>query len=274
MSLSIRTNVASLDAQRNLNSSQNLLNQSMSQLSSGYRITSAGDDAAGLGISSKLEAQIASYGQAGRNANDGVSVIQTTESSLNETTNILTRLRELAMESASDGIGNSERAYVQTESDQLVAEVDRSANVAQYDGTNLLSGAATALHFQVGVGSTTNDQITFSTLNATATALGVNGLTMNTQATAQAALSTIDAALALVSTAQATLGAVGNRFQSAINNIQSFSESLSAADSRIKDVDVAQATSQMARAQILQQAGVSVLAQANQAPQLALKLLQ
>jgi flagellin len=273
MSMSIRTNVASLDAQRNLGLSQSTLNSSMSRLSSGFRITTAGDDAAGLGISTKLEAQIRSYNQASRNANDGTSIIQTSEAALNEDTNILTRLRELAMESASDGIGDTERGYIQTETAQLTGELQRISQVTKYNGTSLLSGTNTVLDFQVGVEGTANDQISFSTLDATATTLGVSGLDLSSKANATAALSTIDAALAQVSTSLANLGAVGNRFQSAINNIQSFSESLSAADSRIRDVDVAEETSRMARANILQQAGVSVLAQANAQPQLALKLL-
>jgi flagellin len=273
MSMSIRTNIASLTAQNNLSSTQNALDSSMARLSSGYRITSAGDDAAGLGISTKLEAQIGSFSQATRNANDGLSVIQTTESSLNETSNILTRLRELAMQSASDGIGDTERGYVQTETDQLVSEVDRISAVTQYNGKQLLDGTGGTLNFQVGVNGTGNDQISFTTIDATATTLGVEGLDLTSSGAAAAALTTIDAAIAAVSTARASLGAVGNRFQSAMNNIQSFSQALSQADSRIKDVDVAAETSAMARENILQQAGVSVLAQANQQPQLALKLL-
>lgn len=272
MALSIRTNVASLEAQRNLSETQNALDTSMARLSSGYRITKAGDDAAGLGISTKLEAQIQSYNQAVRNANDGESVIQTTEASLDQTSNILTRLRELAMQSASDGIGNTERGYVQTEANALVAEVDRIAQVTKFNGTSLLNGAAT-LDFQVGVNGTTNDVISFQTIDATAATLGVSGLVVSDKASAQAALSTIDAAIVNVSTARSTLGAAGNRFDSAIANIQSFNEALTAADSRIRDVDVAAETSALARAQVLQQAGVSVLAQANQMPQLALKLL-
>jgi len=274
MSLSIRTNIASLEAQVNLDSTQNALNSSMARLSSGYRITSAGDDAAGLGISTKLEAQIASYGQAARNANDGVSVIQTAEAGLNQDSNILTRLRELAMESASDGVGDTERNYITTETDQLVSEIDRIANVTQYNGTSLLSGTNSTLTFQVGVNSTTNDQIAFSTIDATtATLFGGATLDVSSDTAAASSLSTIDAALTAVSTALANLGAVGNRFQSTIANIQDASEALSAADSRIKDVDVASETSALARTEVLQQAGVSVLAQANQQPQLALKLL-
>ena len=159
MSMSIRTNVASLNAQRNLSSTQSSLDSSMSRLSSGYRITKAGDDAAGLGISTKLEAQIRSYNQAARNANDGVSVIQTTEAALNEDSNILTRMRELAMQSASDGIGDTERKYIQDETDQLVSEVDRISQVTKFNGTSLLDGTNALLDFQVGVNGTADDKI-------------------------------------------------------------------------------------------------------------------
>ncbi|MBK9518802.1 MAG: flagellin FliC [Anaeromyxobacter sp.] len=277
MAMSIRTNVASLNAQKNLYQTQGALDSSLSRLSSGFRITKAGDDAAGLGISTKLESQIKSYGQAVRNANDGLSVIQSTEAALNEQANILTRLRELAMQSASDGIGNTERTYIQTETQGLVDELERISQVTEYNGAKLLDGTVTTLDFQVGINNSATgfDRISFSTLNATTAAGGLNvtGLSLATKASAQAALSTIDTALVNVSTQRSTLGAAGNRFQSAISSIQSFSESLSAANSRIKDVDVAEETSRMARSQILSQAGVSVLAQANQTPQLALKLL-
>jgi flagellin len=271
--MSIRTNVASLNAQRNLYQTQSALDSSLSKLSSGYRITKAGDDAAGLGISTKLESQIRSYSQAVRNANDGLSVIQSTEAALNEQANILTRLRELAMQSSSDGIGNTERGYVDKESDALVSELERIANVTEYNGTKLLNNSGSTLDFQIGLFSTGNDRISFASLDVQASVLGVTGLDMSSKASALLALASIDGALQKVSSNRATLGANGNRFQSAINNIQSFAESLSAANSRIKDVDVAEETSRMSRSQILAQAGVSVLAQANQAPQLALKLL-
>ena len=277
MSMSIRTNVASLDAQRNLSSTQNMLNTAMARLSSGYRITSAGDDAAGLGVSTQLEAQIASYNQAVRNANDGVSVVQTTEAALDNTANILTRLRELAMESASDGVGNSDRAYINTEATQLQAEIDRVAQTTNFNGASLLNGSNTTLDFHVGVEATSNDIISFTTLDATVAALfsgtGLTSIDLSSKVGAVSALSVVDSALAQVSNQRSILGATGNRLQDAISTIQAFTEQLSAADSRIKDVDVAEETSALARANILQQAGVSVLAQANQQPQLALKLL-
>lgn len=274
MSLSIRTNVASLDTQKNLFNNENSLDSSLSKLSSGYRITKAGDDAAGLGISSNLTAQIASYNQASRNAQDGISLVQTAEGALNETTNILTRLRELATQSASDGVGNTERGYIQTETSALTTEIDRIANATEYNGTSLLNSSATSLTFQVGIRNVAaNDRISVSTVDATASTLGVSGLSLATQAGAQGALATIDSAIQKVSQARAGFGAAGNRLNSVVSTIQTASENISAANSRIRDVDVAEETSKMARSQVLMQASVSVLAQANQAPQLALKLL-
>ncbi len=273
--LSIRSNIGSLDAQRNLNNSSSMLEQSQAKLSSGYRITKAGDDAAGLGISSNLEAQIRSYDQAGRNAADAQSLIQTAEGALNQTTALLTRMRELAMQSASSGVGNTERGYIQTENASILTEIDRIANSTEYNGQALLNSNATTLTFQVGIRNVAaNDQISVSTIDATAATLGVNGVDLSTQAGAQGALGTIDSAIQAVSGNRATLGAAGNRFDSVAQTIQVDSEDLSAADSRIKDVDVAAESSNLARINVLMQAGVSVLAQANQAPQLALKLLQ
>jgi flagellin len=273
MGMSIRTNVSSLNAQKNLFQTQQGLDSSLSRLSSGYRITKAGDDAAGLGISVNLESQIRSFNQASRNAQDGVSLVQTAEAALNETTNILTRLRELAMQSASDGIGNTERGYIQDETTALTTEIERIADATEFNGQALLN-SATTLDFQVGIRNVAaNDRISVTTVDAQSAALGVNGLDLSTKANAQAALSTLDTALSTVSSARSEFGAFGNRLNSAIATIQTSSESLSAANSRIRDVDVAEETSRMSRSQILVQAGVSVLAQANQAPQVALKLL-
>ena len=275
MSISIRTNVASLNAQNNLSSTQNQLNKALAQLSSGYRITSASDDAAGLAISSNLESQIQSYGQAVRNANDGLSIVQTAEAAFNESTNIVTRLKELATQSASDTVSDTDRGYIDTEAQQLVGELDRISKVTEFNGTYLLDGSKASLSVQVGVHNTADDSITL-TLNKgdSSTLFGGKTIALDKQGTAATALDTLDAALGVIATNRASLGATGNQLQSAVNSIQSFSESLSAADSRIKDVDVAQATSDMSRANVLAQAGVSVLAQANQMPQMALKLLQ
>ncbi|MDP3576373.1 MAG: flagellin [Archangium sp.] len=274
MSFSIRTNVGSLNAQRNLFNSSSMLESSFSKLSSGFRITQAGDDAAGLGISVNLQAQIRSFNQGNRNAQDAQSLIQTAEANLNQTTELLTRMRELAMQSASSGVGNVERGYIQTENLALITEIDRIANAAEYNGQALLNSTAAVLTFQVGIRNVAaNDRLSVTTVDATAVTLGVNTLDMSTQAAAQAALATIDAGISAVSLARATFGAAGNRLTSVIQSIQSSSESLSAANSRIRDVDVAEETSKMARTQVMMQAGVSVLSQANQAPQIALKLL-
>ncbi|MBL8910935.1 MAG: flagellin FliC [Archangium sp.] len=274
MSFSIRTNVGSLNAQRNLFNSTDMLESSYSRLSSGFRITKAGDDAAGLGISVNLTAQIRSFNQGNRNAQDAVSLIQTAEANLNQTTELLTRMRELAMQSASSSVGNVERGYIQTENSALITEINRIANAAEFNGQALLNTAATTLTFQVGIRNVAaNDQIGVSTIDATAATLGVAALDLSTQAGAQAALATIDAGISAVSLARSAFGAAGNRLASVIQTIQQSSESLSAANSRIRDVDVAEETSKMARTQVMMQAGVSILAQANQAPQVALKLL-
>jgi flagellin len=273
MGMSIRTNVSALDAQKNLMGTENDLNNSLAKLSSGFRITKAADDAAGLAIAVNLGAQISSYNQAVRNANDALNVVQTADSSLNETQNILTRLRELASQSASSGVSNTERGYIQNEVDGLISEVDRIANATEYNGVSLLNSAA-ALTFQVGIRNVAaNDQIVVTTASATATTLGINTLSLSSLTGAQQALGSIDSALQSVSSTRATLGAQANRFDKVINVATTASVSLSSAKSRIMDVDVAEETSNMSRTQILMQAGVSVLSQANQLPQVALKLL-
>ena len=273
MSMSIKTNISSLEAQKNLMNSENDLNKSLAKLSSGFRITKAQDDAAGLAIAVNLGAQIKSYNQAVRNANDALNVTQTAEASLNETQNILTRLRELSSQSASSGVSDTERGYIQNEVTALTSEIDRIANSTEYNGVSLIN-ATTALTFQVGIRNVANnDQITVTTSSATAASLGVNGLSLATLTGAQGALATIDAAMQSISSTRATLGAQANRMETVINAATQASVSLSAAQSRIQDVDVAQETSNLSRAQILMQAGVSVLAQSNQIPQVALKLL-
>lgn len=274
--LTIRTNVASLNAQKSLMNSTDSLQSSMSKLSSGMRITRASDDAAGLGVSQNLTAQIKSYNQAARNASDGLSVVQTAEAALNETGNILTRMRELTMQSASDGISNTERAYIQEESDALSSELDRIDATTEFNGTTIF-GAAAALTFQVGIRATADDFITLDTtaVDVDATSiLGAATLSLSTDAaTSRGELAAIDGAIDAVSGFRAELGAVANRLQSVQQTIGAAAESASAANSRVRDVDVAEETAAMARANVLQQAGVSVLAQANQQPQIALKLL-
>jgi flagellin len=275
MSLTINTNIMSLNAQRNLSTTQNALSKSMQRLSSGLRINSAADDAAGLAISVGMDAQVKSLNQAVRNANDGVSLAQTAEGSLNETTNILTRMRELAQESATGTVSDAQRTSIQNEFTQLSSEIDRIANATQFNGSNLLDGSLSAgIGFQIGTNNTPNDSITLSITSATASSLGLSSTAVSTQTSAQSALASIDSAIASVSSLRGTLGAVQNRLQSSISNIQVAVENISAAESRIRDVDVAAETANMTRANILVQAGVSILAQANQSPQAALKLLQ
>lgn len=274
MGFSIATNPASIEAQRNLNATQSLLSKSMGRLSSGMRINVAADDAAGLAISENLKAGIRSIGQAVRNANDGVSLLQVAEGGMNETSGILIRMRELAMQASTDTVGNTERGYAQTEFAQLIEEIDRIANTTEYNGTALLDGSATALDFQVGIRNTANDRITVAIADVTATAgLGVGALSVATKAGAQAALATIDAGIVTVSGARADIGAFQNRLVSTVANLENANVNLSAANSRIRDTDVAAESAALTRNQILTQAGVAVLAQANQAPQFALSLL-
>ena len=275
MGFSIRTNVSSLVAQTNLYNTQMALESSQSKLSSGLRITKAGDDAAGLGISVNLESQIRSYNQAVRNANDGISVVQTAEGALNESSNLLTRLRELAIQAASDGVDANGRGYINTEATKLTSEMDRVANSTEFNGTKLLAAAGTTLDFQVGIRNVAaNDRISVSTIDATSATLLGAAIDLSTKAGAQAAITAIDTGLTATSSARASFGASGNRFNSAVSTIQTASQNLSAADSRIRDVNVAEETSNASRLSVLMQAGVSVLAQANQGTQSLLKLLQ
>jgi flagellin len=280
MGLRINTNVSSLVAQKNLSKTNSALERSLDRLSSGLRITRAGDDAAGLAISESLRAQIRGLAQASRNANDGISVIQTAEGALNEMSNILIRLRELAVQSSSDGsVSNSERSFLQNEFQALQSEITRIANATQFGGRTLLDGSlsTTGLTFQVGIfNNAAVDRISLTINDARASALGVSSSTaaVSTSAAAQAALTTIDSALTNVSTIRGDLGGVQNRLQSVVNNLSVSLENLSAANSRIRDVDVAAETAALTRAQVLQQAGIAVLAQANVSSQVALILLQ
>lgn len=277
MALTINTNVASLNAQRNLNTTQTQLAKSMERLSSGLRINRAGDDAAGLAISQNMQANIRSMNQAVRNANDGISLVQTAEGALNETSNILLRMRELGTQAANGTLSDSQRSNIQVEFKSLQDEIDRISNVTDFNGTKLLNGAlsaGTGMNLQIGTGTTAaNDIISVKVDKADAATLSVNTSFVSTEAGARSALTSIDNAIAAVATARGGLGAVQNRLQSTINNLQVAVENTSAANARIVDVDVAAETANMTRAQILTQAGVSILSSANQTPQLALKLL-
>jgi flagellin len=277
MALTINTNVASLNAQRNLSITQGQLNKSLERLSSGLRINKAGDDAAGLAISENMRGLIRSMNQSVRNANDGVSLIQTAEGSLNETSAILTRMRELASQSATGTVGSTERGYIQDEFSKLTAEIDRIADATEFNGTKLLDGSqsGSGLSFQIGArNNSSNDRITMTVNSAKSSAIGLSGASLANQTSAQSALDSIDTAIKTVSSLRGGLGAVQNRLQSTINNLQVAIENTSAAESRIRDVDVASETAALTRAQILSQAGTAILSQANQTPQSALSLLR
>ncbi|MCM2281926.1 MAG: flagellin FliC [Bdellovibrionaceae bacterium] len=276
MGLRINTNTASLNAQRNLMGTKLGLDKSLERLSSGYRINRAGDDAAGLAISENLRAQTRGLKQASRNAQDGVSLVQVAEGGLNEISSIMIRLRELAVQAASDTIGPVERQFLNVEYDQLVSEIDRIADGTEFNGTQLLSGTGSILDFQVGTRNDPNiDRLSFdaSKADANSAALGINLTSVADKASAQNSLSAIDSAIVSVSAMRADFGAIQNRLQSTIGNIAVSVENLSAANSRIRDVDVAEETAELTRNNILLNAGTSVLAQANQTANTALSLL-
>lgn len=274
MAMYIRTNVASLDAQRQLSRTQLEQSRNFQKLSSGYRINTAADDAAGLGISESMNAQIRSYAVAERNAMDGISMAETADGAAGQIHNILGRLRELAVQSSNGSMTTADRTNLNTEFTALRGEIDRISNVTQFNGQSLLSGASANIDFQVGINTTANDRISVAFGGVTTTALAINASVVDTFANAQSAITAIDAAIGTLSTTREGFGSAINRMQSSVSNLQSMRTNLSAAHSRVKDVDVAEETASMARSQVLSQAGASVLAQANQSPQLALALLR
>ena len=279
MGLRIATNVSSLTSQRHLRETRELLDRSLERLSSGYRINRAGDDAAGLAISEKLRAKIRGLVQAQRNSSDGISLIQVAEGGLNEVQNILVRLRELGVQAASDTIGGRERKFLDLEYQSLKEEVDRIANSTEFIGTFLLDGTGGSLDFQVNTGGENLlgvDRISFDAfrLDVNVDKLGLEDANVNNKVDAQRSLSILDKAIEDVSATRAELGAIENRLSSTIRNLGISVENLSAARSRIKDVDIAEETAEMTKHNILMQAGTSVLTQANNIPKLALALLQ
>lgn len=276
MGMRITTNLAAINAQRNLVGSQRAINDSMAKLASGSRINKAADDAAGLAISEGLKAQIRSANQAQRNANDGISMVQTAEGGLNEIGNIIVRLRELGIQAASDTVGENERGMLNKEVVQLKEEIQRIAKSTTWGTTKLLDGSAPMFDFQIGIGNDPfADRISFDagSNQATLDALGLAEIDYATKEGAQEALANLDKAQTSVSGTRAYLGALQNRLTSTADNLGVTSENLSAANSRIRDADIAAVSSEMIRNNILLQAGTSVLAQANQSNQLALKLL-
>ena len=282
MAIVINTNVASLNAQRNLNNTQFGLNRALERLSSGYRINRAADDAAGLAISERFKAQIRSTNQAARNTLDGVSLVQVSEGGYDEVSNILIRLRELAVQSANGTISAADRTAIDTEYDQLTAEITRIAAVVKFNNVQVLNGnsasAAVSFVLQVGIGTTSSDTITVNINPLKASVLGSAGLdltalTLTSASQATDAITTLDSAIDAVNSSRATLGAVQNRLEATSRTLAVSVENLSAANSRIRDVDVALETAELARFQILSQAGVAIASQANQVPALALSLL-
>jgi len=276
MSLSLQTNLSSLTAQKNVNRSERTLALSMERLSSGMRINSAADDAAGLAISEKLRAQARSLSQAQRNANDGVSLIQTAEGALNEVSDMLVRMRELSVQAANGTLGYTERQSLDAEFSQLRSEIDRIADVTEFAGIKLLNGAqATGLTFQVGTKNMTTDRIVVSITDTHVS--GINSCLSSDVITSQngawAAMSHVDAAISAINSKRGSLGAKQNRLFTTINTLAGQYEQISAANSRIRDTDVAVETANLSRTQTLMQAGISVLSQANQSPSMALALL-
>jgi flagellin len=275
MGLFIQTNISSMQAQKNLLGNQSNLTKSFNRLSSGFRINSAADDAAGLAISESMKAQVRSYTVAERNANDGISMSQTGEGALGEIHDVLGRMRELAVQSSNGSLTLSDRSFVQTEFTLLQSEIGRIQDSAKFNGKQLVNATATTITFQVGLDNTASDQITVSfgglSLSSVTTSAAVSGATTSQ---ALASLAIIDAAITSVSTARSNFGSAMNRMTVATSNIQTMRINIAAANSRIRDVDVAEETSMMSKNQVLTQAGISILAQANQIPQLASQLLR
>jgi len=275
MALTVNTNMASVKSITNMSRTSRSLQGSFERISSGLRITKAADDAAGLGVAENLDAQEISARQAMRNVNDGISLIQTAEGATNEVANIIKRMRELAVQSASETLENTERAYIQTEYLSLEEEVNRISAVTEFNGILLAEGTNTQIAVQVGVMNTTNDQITVTFSDLRSTALGIDSGTigLDSAANAFAAIDDLDDALDLVNGSRAGLGASQNRLDSSLRNLETYAENLASAQSQIRDADFAWETAELSKNQIMQQAGTSILAQANQITQGALSLI-
>ncbi len=276
--LAINTNVGSLTAQRNLTKTGRGLHQAISRLSSGTRINSAADNAAGMAVSENMRAQLKGFQQAMRNANDGVAVLQTAESGYQSLSDLLIRMRELAVQSANDSVSDTERGYLNTEFADLIGEMDRISAVVEYNGIQLLDGTAGAsgngdMIFQVGTRDSANDRINITLEAQDSTTLGVNGDDIDSQADAQSAITAIDSALELLSTDRAVIGSTINTLHVAVDGLASSIENYGAAMSQIKDTDMAEESSAFSKSNVLQQAGVAMLSQANQTPNLVMRLL-
>ena len=274
MSLVVNTNVAALTAQNNLSKSTLSLSKSVERLSSGLRITRAADDAAGLGISETLRSQIRSINQVIRNANDGISTVQIADGAAGVINNLLSRMRELATQSASGTIGATERSYIDNEFVALRSEVDRVAKTTELNNVFLLSGSGNSVTIQVGFRSSANDQLTLSLDDLDLSTLSLSSVNVSTAANASSAIANIDSAISAVATARSKNGYYQNRLEAAIANLQATGENFTASESRIRDADVALETSIFTKNQVLVQSGVAILAQANSLPQNALSLLR
>jgi flagellin len=276
MGMVINTNVMAINAQRNLSNTTSNLSTSMARLSSGKRITAAKDDAAGLAISEKLKAQIRGLGQAERNANDGISLVQTAEGAMDEISAMLIRMRELAIQAANGTTDSSQKGFLNTEFSQLATEITRIADATSFNSASLLNGD-TSITLQVGIGtSTANDQmsVSFRDVSADTSYMGnISGDNISSASGALTAVGNIDTAISNLSEQRGKLGAFQNRLASTVRNLATTRENLSASNSRIRDVDVADESVNMTRSQILMQAGSSILAQANQIPSMALSLI-
>lgn len=274
MGLRIATNTASIAAQRVLSKQQKRAEHAAQALASGSRIVNAADDAAGLAISENFKGQLKGIGQARNNANNAISFVQVSEGGLNEVSNILVRLRELGVQAASDTVSDTEREFLNKETQQLIQEADRIAKTTVFGTKKMLDGTAGAMEFQVGAYSDKNNVIKFEfDADATAGALGIDSIAMADRGDARDSLETVDKAIEKVSGMRANFGAMQSRMESAVSNLDVSYENLSAANSRIRDTDVAKETAEMTSASILQNTAVSVLAQANQLPQVAMKLV-
>ncbi|SED04723.1 flagellin [Pseudomonas frederiksbergensis] len=281
MALTVNTNTTSLNVQKNLNRASDALSTSMTRLSSGLKINSAKDDAAGLQIATRMNSQIRGQNMAIKNANDGVSIAQTAEGALQESSNILQRMREIALQSRNDSNGTADRTALDKEYQQSIAELTRIAQSTNLNGKALIDGSAGAMEFQVGSNTTSDNQITLTLATSfDASALGMTGTVISgldntsNHTNVDASISAIDAALANINATRADLGAAQNRFSTTISNLQNINENASAALSRVQDTDFAAETAQLTKQQTLQQASTAVLAQANQLPSAVLKLLQ
>ncbi len=277
MALTVNTNLASMGALNNLNRTHRGLTDVFTRISSGRRINKAGDDAAGMAVAENLNAAFRSGRVAMRNTNDGISVVQTAEGATDEVVNVVKRMRELAVQSASETLDDDERAYIDQEFDALAAEIDRIAATTEFNGVVLTDGSNTlGVAVQVGINATADDQISISVGDLTTTTLGITTATvdMATASGASTAIGLLDSALDDLNGYRSAYGAVQNRLESSLRNMETYTESLASAESQIRDADFAYETSQMAKNQILQQAGVSILAQANGINQGALQLLQ